>query len=118
MKTNKIIYWIATGLMSILMTMSAGMYFFKTEEISEVFIALGYNERIVIPLAILKLLAVAAIVSDFSSRLKEWAYFGLLVDFVLALEGHLAARDGGFGAAVIALILWSISYFFYQKIKS
>ena len=118
MKRNKIIYWIATGLLSLLMIMSAGMYFFNTEQVSEIFIGLGYNARIVIPLAILKLLGITAIISNFSKTLKEWAYFGFLLDFLLALEGHLSANDGGFGAAAIALVLWSISYFFYRKIKS
>lgn len=115
MKRNKIIYWIATGLLSVMLVMSAGMYFFNTEEVSQVFIALGYNDRIVIPLAILKLLAIGTIISGFSKTLKEWAYFGLLVDFLLALEGHLAVNDGEFGGAVVALALWVVSYTYDKK---
>jgi len=42
MKTNKIIYWIATGLFSVMALMSAGMYFFNNAEISTTFEALGY----------------------------------------------------------------------------
>ena len=63
-KRNRIIYWIATGLLSLMMLMSAGMYFFNTEEVSQIFVSLGYNTRIVIPLAILKVAGVVTIVSN------------------------------------------------------
>ena len=37
MKTNKIVYWIATGLLSAMALMSAGMYFFNNAEITLIF---------------------------------------------------------------------------------
>ena len=116
MKKNKIIYWISTGLLSLMMVMSAGMYFFNTSAVSQVFVSLGYNERIVIPLAILKLLGIATLLTNFSKTLKEWAYFGFLLDFVLALEGHLSAKDGEFGGALVAIVFWIISYTFNKKV--
>lgn len=115
-KRNKIIYWIATGAISILMILSASMYFSKTSDITEIFISLGYNGRIVIPLAVLKIVGVITIWSNFSKTLKEWAYFGFLLDFILALEGHLAVNDGGHLTAIIAIILWSISYLYNKKV--
>lgn len=116
MKRDKIIYWIATGLLSLMMLMSAGMYLFNTEEVVLLFEKLGYNERIVIPLAILKIAGIGVILLNVSKTLKEWAYFGFLLDFVLALEGHLSAQDNEHMGAVIALILWSISYIFNKKV--
>ena len=116
MKTNKIIYWIATGLMCILLLFSATMYLTNTQALQEGFVAFGYNGRIVIPLAILKILAVVAIVSNLSKTLKEWAYFGLLMDFILALEAHLNAQDGEHIGAIIALVLWGVSYYFNRKV--
>ncbi|WP_462250546.1 DoxX family protein [Ekhidna sp.] len=116
-KRNKIIYWVSTGLLSILMTLSASMYFINTEGISKIFVALGYNERIVIPLAVLKILGLIAIWSNKSKTLKEWAYFGFLLDFILALEGHLSANDGEHMGAVIALALWAISYTYNKKLS-
>ena len=116
MKTNKIIYWISTGLLSLLMLFSASMYFFNTEAVREIFVTLGYNGRIVIPLAVLKILAIIALTSNLSKTLKEWAYSGLFIDFVLALEGHLSAQDGEFGGALVALVLLSISYIFNRKV--
>lgn len=117
-KWNKIIYWIVTGALSLMMVMSAGMYFIKTDEIIEVFISLGYNGRIVIPLAILKIVGIIVILTNLSRTLKEWAYFGFLLDFVLALEGHLAANDDRHLTAIIAIILWSFSYMYDKKLNA
>ncbi|WP_436515887.1 DoxX family protein [Ekhidna sp. To15] len=117
-KRNKIIYWIVTGALSLMMIMSAGMYFVKTAEVTDIFVSLGYNGRIVIPLAILKIVGIIAILTKVSKTLKEWAYFGFLLDFVLALEGHLAANDGGHLTAIIAIILWSFSYMYDKKVFS
>lgn len=116
MKTNKILYWVATGLLSLLMVFSATMYFVNTAEVSEVFVALGYNTRIVIPLAVLKLLGVGALLSNYSKPLKEWAYFGFLLDFVLALEAHVSAGDDEESGAILALALWLVSYVFHRKL--
>ena len=116
MKTNKIVYWISTGLLSLLLLFSASMYFMNTDGIREIFVGLGYNGRIVIPLGVLKILAVIAITSNKSKMLKEWAYFGLLIDFVLAFEAHTSAQDGEFGGALVALILWTVSYIFNKRI--
>lgn len=115
-KRNKIIYWIATGLLSLMMLSSSVMYFINTEEVTKIFLSLGYNERIVIPLAIVKIAGILTILSNFSKTLKEWAYFGFLLDFILALEGHLSANDGGHYTAIAALALWIISYTYNKKV--
>lgn len=117
MKTNKILYWIFTGLISAMMIMSSFFYFTQTDEIGKVFEGLGYPAWLVIPLAIAKVLAVIAIVSDKSALLKRLAYYGLAIDFVLALIAHLMAADGEFGGAVVAIVLLAGSYFFNQKVN-
>lgn len=114
--TNKIIYWIATGLLSLLMIASATMYLFKTEMVQGIFSSLGYPSRIVIPLATLKILGVIAVISNKNKTLKEWAYFGFLLDFSLALEAHLAVEDGGHMTAIVAIILLMVSYTFNKKV--
>ncbi len=115
-KRNKIIYWVSTVLLSLMMVMSAGMYLFNTSEVAKVFVLLGYNTRIIIPLAILKLLGVTAILTNRSKVLKEWAYFGFFIDFLLALEGHLSVGDGEHGGAIIALVLLVVSYSYNRLI--
>jgi len=114
-KTTKIIFWIATGLLSAMMLMSAGMYFFNYEEIEKVFTGLGHPTHIIYPLAIAKILAVVAILTRKNTTLTEWAYAGLFFDFVLALMAHLNAGDGEFGGAAVALVLLFTSYFTGRK---
>lgn len=116
MKTNKIIYWIATGLLSLMMLGSATMYFIQHEAVAEVFKSLGFPIYIIYPLAIAKILGVIAIVTRKSPALKEWAYAGFFFDFVLASSAHIMAGDGQFAPAIVALVLLFTSYFFERKI--
>jgi hypothetical protein len=110
MKIQKIVYWIATGLLCALMLFAAGNYIFQHETIKEVFTKLGYPAYIVYPLAIAKILGVIAILTKKSKTLKEWAYAGFFFNFILALSAHIATKDGEFAPALVALILLLISY--------
>ncbi len=112
MKRNKIIYWVATGLLSALMLMSVGMYFFNHAEVAATFEKLGYPSYIVYPLAVVKLLGIVAILTKKSAVLKEWAYAGFFFDFVLAFSAHVSIGDGEQFGAVVALVLWTVSYTF------
>ena len=112
----KIGYWITTVLISLMMLMSSGMYLFNTEEIAKVFTATGFPTWIIYPLAILKILAVVALLSNLSRWLKEWAYAGLTFNFLLALGAHQSLNDGDQIGAIVALVLLWASYFFYSKL--
>jgi len=118
MKANKIIYYAATGLLSLMMLGSAGMYIFNHAEIAGIFKTLGYPTYIIYPLAAAKLLGLAAIWSDYSKTLREWAYAGFFFDFLLALSAHLNAGDGGWPTAAVAFLLWTISYVFDKRANS
>jgi DoxX-like family len=115
-KTNKIIYWIATGLLCLMMLGSAGMYIFNHQAVAEIFTKLGYPTYIVYPLAVAKILGVIAILTKQSKTLKEWAYAGFFFDFLLALSAHINAGDGEFIPATAAIILLFISYFLDKKL--
>jgi len=115
-KRNRIIYLIATGLLTALMLMSAGMYIFNYEMVSSIFTNLGFPTYIIYPLAIAKILGLVAIWTRKSDALKEWAYAGFFFDFVLALTAHINISDGEFAPALIALVLLFVSYFFGKKI--
>jgi hypothetical protein len=116
MKTARIIYWIVTGLLCLMMLASAVMYIVNHDEAAKIFTSLNYPAYLVYPLAIAKILGVAAIVTKKSKSLKEWAYAGFFFDFSLALAAHLSARDGRFIAPVVALALLFASYFLDRKI--
>ncbi len=116
-KRNKIIYWIATGLLTALMLLSASMYFMKYDMVSQTFNTLGFPTFVIYPLAIAKLLGLAAIWSNKSKLLKEWAYAGFFFDFVLAFSAHMVVQDGQSGMAAVAIVLLIVSRIYDGKIR-
>ena len=118
MKIQKIIYWIATSLLTLLVLFSAGMYFFNHEEIIKAFEGLGYPTYIIYPLAILKLMGLAIILGNLGSKLKEWAYAGFFFNFVLAFFAHIMVGDGEQIGALMGLVFLLTSYFSGKKVRS
>lgn len=116
MKKNKIIYWIVTGLLSVMMLAQAYMFIFNTDQVAEMFNNLGMPVGLIIPLGVAKLLAVLAIVSRKSALLKKLAYYGLGLDFAAAIGSHLMAGDGNWPAASAAMILLVGSYIYDRKL--
>ena len=115
MKKNKIIYWVATGLLSLMLLMSSGMYLFNNEMVQEVFVKLGYPTYIIYPLAFLKISAVTVLLFVKGEKLKEWVYSALFFEFLLAFFAHVMISDGEQGAALVAVILLIVSYLFKNK---
>lgn len=118
MKTNKVLYWIFTGLICLWMAFQGVMFIIGPDNFSALFEGLGFPAALIMPLGVAKLLAAAAIISDKSVMLKRAAYAGLAVDFIVALVAHLMAGDGQFGGAAVALVLLGGSYIFDKKRKS
>lgn len=116
MKKNKIIYWIATGLLTLLFFAGAMMYIFNYPRAEGFFISLGFPTWIIYPLAILKILGAIAILTKKSNFLKELAYSGFLFDAILALAAHIIVSDGEYAPAIIALVLIAISWFLDRKV--
>ena len=116
MNINKIIYWIATGIMCLIFLYSAYNYFVHTEAISGYFKMLNYPNYLVYPLAIAKILGVIAVLSRKSMMLKEWAYAGFFFDAALALTAHRVAQDGAEMFAIIALTSLIVSRFMEPRV--
>jgi spore maturation protein SpmB len=117
-KRDLIIYWVVTGLLTLEVAMSAGMYFFKHEMVKEVMTGLGFPTYIIYPLAIAKLLGITAILTKKSELLKEWAYAGFTFVFLLATSAHINANDGEFAAPAIALVILWVSYVYGRKLEA
>jgi len=115
-RTPKIIYYIVTGLLTLMMLGSAGMYIFNNPEISKVFTSLGFPTWIIYPLAIAKILGLIAIWTRISHTLKEWAYAGFAFDFLLAMGAHMAVGDGQWIPSVGALMLLLASYILSKRV--
>ncbi len=116
MKTYKITYWSATGLLSLMLIMSSGMYVFNNEAIQETFISLGYPSYLIYPIVVAKLTAVAILLSQKGLLIKEWVYPALFFEFVLAFFAHVMTGDGDQFGAIIAIVLLLVSYFLGKKI--
>ncbi len=107
----KIFHYVFTGLLTVMMLLSAGMYVFKYADVAATFSALDYPTYLVYPLAIAKVLAVLTLWIRPHRTLVGLAYAGLFYDFVLALVAHLVVGDGDFPGAIIALVLLGGSFF-------
>jgi len=118
MKTIKIIYYVATGLLSLLLLFSAGMYFINHEEVAGLFTSFGYPTYIIYPYAIAKLLGVVALWFLGNKVIQEWAYAGFFFAFILAFFAHVMMGDGEQMGAAFAMVLLITSYRTNKKITN
>lgn len=116
-KRNLIVYRVVTGIFTIHMLFTVFMYFYSHDMVKEMFESLGVPPTVIYPLAIAKLLGLIAILTNKSRLLKELAYLGFAIDFIMAFVTHLIAKDGGAPAALVALVLLLISYVFHRKLR-
>ena len=92
MKHTKNLYWSLTGLMAAFMLMASIPDLLKVPDAVAIFSHLGYPAYLLRFLGIAKLLGVITVLVP-PSRLKEWAYAGLVIDLVGALYSHLSVGD-------------------------
>lgn len=112
---NKIIYYSSTVLISVMMLNSAVMAFVDNKASSESFQALGFPGYMSYFLAIATFLGLIAIWTRVSKILKELAYVGFLITFLLAIYAHLTTNIGSFVPAIFAIVLLAISYIYDKK---
>ncbi|MES2140044.1 MAG: DoxX family protein [Bacteroidota bacterium] len=94
-KRNKIIYWIATGLMSLGMLGSGFSQLLHVKEMDELITHVGYPLYFMYIIGVWKILGVIAILIPGFKLLKEWAYAGFFFLMTGALISHLAMGDSG-----------------------
>ncbi|OJJ17046.1 hypothetical protein BKI52_30490 [marine bacterium AO1-C] len=116
MKTQKIIYWVVTGLFSAMILMGVSMYIFDHEKVKVMFAAMGYPTYLIYPLALVKVLGLVAIWTKLSPLLKEWAYAGFFFELSLGIGAHVMAKDGGFAPATAILMMVLVSYYLDGKL--
>ena len=119
MKKDKIIYWLTTGIISLMMLFSAFSYL-TNEEIKAAFTQLGFPGYFRIELAVAKILGAAVLLLPMVSlRLKEFAYFGFAITFISAVIAHISSGQPASVAImpVVFLAVLAVSYFYLRKIK-
>jgi len=118
MKTEKIIYWVSTGLLSLMM-LFAGFSYFTSPMAKTGFEHLGFPDYFRIELGTAKILGVIALlIPMIPAKIKEFAYFGFAITFISAFIAHLSSGDPMKVAInpVIAFIILVVSYVYYSKI--
>ena len=119
MKRDKIIYWIATGIVAGVMSWSA-YNFSLNEEMKNAFAHLGLPNWFRIELTIAKALGVLALViPTVPPRIKEFAYFGFAITLISAAVAHLSSGDSvllevGHLTFFVSLV---VSYLYYHKLN-
>ena len=117
MKKINIIYWISTGLFSAFMLFSAIPDILFVPEAKEIFKQLGYPMYLIPFIGIAKLLGAITILVPGFTRLKEWAYAGLVFDLIGATYSTICIdtpiQDWIF--MIIPFSVVTVSYIFYHK---
>ena len=120
MSRDKIIYWVTTGLIVLMMLFSAFQYF-TNPQMAAAFVHLGFPDYFRIELACAKILgAIILLLPMVPMRVKEWAYAGFGIVFISASLAHISSGDA---AAMVAtpLVLFAImivSYIYAHKAQN
>ena len=118
MKKIKIIYWVSTVMIAIMMVFSAFSYL-TSDAMEKIFQHLGFSGSFRIELAVAKILGVIMIILPVvHPRIKEWAYAGFTIVFISAVVAHLSSGDGMAIASfpIVMLGILSVSYISYHKL--
>lgn len=122
MKKNKIIFWVATIILILWEgVMPLSTLLFASEYVNAGTKPLGYPDYFAYTLIICKVLGVIAIsYPKIPSKLREWAYAGLMFNLIFAFISH-AVVDKNIGFMLMPLVvlgILAISYIYGNKIRS
>lgn len=115
MNVFKSIYWIATGVMSILFITSIYLNIFKYDDVVLFYDQIGFPDWLIYISIMLKVVGLIAIFTRKSEMIKEWAYAGFFFVSILAYSGHQIAQDGNGEFALIAALAVMVSRIFEEK---
>jgi uncharacterized membrane protein YphA (DoxX/SURF4 family) len=118
MKSAKIIYWVTTVIIALMMVYSAYAYL-TVDAIKTSFQHLGYPGYFRVELAIAKLIGAAVLLIPVFPIVKEWAYAGFMITFVSAFIAHSASGDPVANRImpIVFLILLVVSYVYHRKLN-
>jgi len=115
-KSEKVLYWSATGYMLLLMMMSVVSYHINHDGMAMMFVAFGYPAYLVYPLAYLKLIGIIVVITNRYNNLKDWVYATYYINMILAFVVHVVAENF-YWHAVLGLICVPISYIYSNKVR-
>ena len=106
----KIVYWGATGLVTIVALLGGFSYVTNAPEAIENFRHVGYPQQLRVLLGIAKLAGAIVLLVPRLPKLKEWAYAGFTFTWIAATVAHYLAADGKSLLPVALLGLLAVSY--------
>ena len=119
MKRDKLIFWIATGLIFLFEGVMPA-FTSQSEMAKEGIRHLGYPEYFGVMLMVFKALgALALIIPQIPNRIKEWAYVGFAIDFISAIVSTWAV-DGLKPLTFFPIVFVGIlvlSYVYYHRLR-
>lgn len=115
-KRNKIIYWIATGWLSLGMVSTATVQLLKMREgqgALDSVTHLGFPAYILTILGVWKVLGVVAVLVPKFPLVKEWAYAGFFFVMTGAMFAHIAVGDpaSAIFPSLLLLVLTIVSWY-------
>ena len=119
MKRIKIVYWISTGLFSLIMLVIASGYL-TSEQLKAAFSHLGFPEYFRTELAVAKFVGVIGLLLPVvKGRVKEWLYAGFAITLSSGFIAHYAVGHAA-GSLILPLIMLAIlivSYITYRRLN-
>ena len=94
MKENKTTYWLATGFVLCIMTVSGLLALTQAPPMMKALAHLGYPAYFSTLLGVAKIAGVCVFLAPGMVRLKEWAYVGFGITILSACYSHLSSGDG------------------------
>jgi len=113
MKRDKIIYWVTTGIIVMVMIFSIFKMYDPT------FDQMGFPHYLRTELVVAKILGLLALViPQIPLRVKEWAYAGFAIVLVSACVAHFNLGDPSINAVepLGFLVILAVSNIYYHKI--
>ena len=119
MKKNKIIYWVSTLIIVLVMLLGGVVDILQPDDFANNVSALGYPLYFYIILGVCKVIgALLLVIPKVHLKLKELAYAGFLFDLVFATLSHLAVGETTkIAPPVLFLVVLVVSYQYWNKIN-
>ena len=118
-KTNKIIFWISTGLLALFIL--PGIFFLNSPVALQGAEHLGIPNWLRLEVGIGHFIgALILVIPMFGKRIKEWAYVALGIEYISAFIAHVCI-DGFIGDSFFPLVIFAIllvSYIYYHKLTT
>ncbi len=119
MKKEKIIYWVTTVLIALMMILSGISNALVTNDsIDLMHKELGYPVYFIGLIGVAKVLGGIALLVPGFPRIKEWAYAGIFFDLIGAVYSIIAIGGGidKWGGILVPLVLLGFSYIYRHKV--